>query len=218
MAEKKTPDWERIEVEYCAGVLSVRELATEHGISHTAINKKAKSNGWTRNLEAKIKARADALVSKAEVSSKVSNERAINEREVIEAGAQAIANVKLAHRSSIGRYKNLVAKLLTELETQTDDLSLYEQLGDLMYKPDEKGLDKLNEIYRKVIGLPQRTKVIVDLANTLKTLIALERESYNIDGAREDVKPAQTFDDNTAAARMAAIMANAKARKPASDE
>lgn len=45
---KVAPDWERIEFDYRAGVRSLREIAGEHGISHVAINKRAKRDGWER--------------------------------------------------------------------------------------------------------------------------------------------------------------------------
>jgi hypothetical protein len=41
--KKAAPDWERIEADYRAGLLSVREIAAAHGVSHTAIQKRAKS-------------------------------------------------------------------------------------------------------------------------------------------------------------------------------
>jgi len=71
-----TPDWEAIESAYRAGLMSIREIASQHGITHGAINKREKRDGWERDLKAKIKAKADALVSKCEVSKQVSTETA----------------------------------------------------------------------------------------------------------------------------------------------
>ena len=49
MTDKKlTPDWERIELDYRAGVKTLRQIAEEHGLSHVAINKRAKRDGWDR--------------------------------------------------------------------------------------------------------------------------------------------------------------------------
>ena len=38
-------DWEAVEGMYRAGLLSVREIARSQGISHTAIQKRAKADG-----------------------------------------------------------------------------------------------------------------------------------------------------------------------------
>lgn len=198
MAEKRVIDWERIALDYRAGILTLREIAAQSGVSHQAIAKKAKAEGWERDIAAKAQAKADILVAKAMVAKTVDKEKLGNENAVIEASARAIADVKLAHRTDINRYRNLLNRMMAELEHQTEHNGLYEELGDLLYKPDDKGQDRLNEIYRKVIGLPQRTKVIVDLANTLKVLIALERESYRMDEDHGN-KKTDSIDDLIAA-------------------
>ncbi|WP_438455320.1 hypothetical protein [Vreelandella venusta] len=178
---RQSPDWERIEYDYRAGVLSIREIASQHGITHTAINKRAKKEGWERDLKAKIKAKADALVSKREVSTEVSTKRAETEREIIESNAEAIANVRMAHRGDISRSRRLTNKLLEELELLTDNRELYEELGDLLRDPDDNGMDRINDLYQKVVSLPTRTKTMKELAETLKTLVSLERQAYDLD-------------------------------------
>jgi hypothetical protein len=47
-AAKKEVDWKVVEREYRAGVKTMRKLADEHGISHAAVGKRAKRDGWTR--------------------------------------------------------------------------------------------------------------------------------------------------------------------------
>lgn len=54
--EKKAIDWEKIELDYRAGVKTLRQIADEHDISHVSINKRAKRDDWVRDLSAKIKA------------------------------------------------------------------------------------------------------------------------------------------------------------------
>lgn len=177
----KQPDWEAIERAYRAGVLSVREIASAHEVSHTAINKRAKREGWDRDLKAKIKAKADALVSMREVSTEVSSKQAETEREIIELNAEVIANIRMAHRGDISRSRRLTNKLLDELEGLTDNRDLFEELGELMRNPDDNGQDKRNDLYNKIIDLPGRTKTMKELAETLKTLVALERQAYDLD-------------------------------------
>lgn len=180
MSEEKQTDWERIELDYRAGLLSIREIAESQGISHTAINKRAKKDGWERDLKAKIQAKADALVSKREVSAQVSKEQAETEKVIVEANAEVIANIRLSHRRDISRSRSLVIDLLAELEHETGKLDLFEELGDLLRNEDDKGRDKLNDLYRKVISSASRVSSMKALAETMKTLIGLEREAYGI--------------------------------------
>lgn len=181
-AKKPAADWERIEEDYRAGLLSVREIAATHGLTHGAINKRAKRDGWVRDLSAKIKAKADELVSKREVSKEVSTERVATDKAIIEANAEVIATVRLNHRKDIGRARSLAMALLSELEAQTSNLELLNELGEVL-GGDEDGngvSDKMLALYHAVTSLPGRTKTMKDLGDTLHKLITLEREAYNI--------------------------------------
>ena len=159
---KAQPDWERIELDYRAGIKTLRQIADEHGITHGAINKRARRNGWERDLSGKINAKADALVSKALVSTPVSTESQIAERQVIEAAATAVADIRLAHRHDIRRARTLTNALLNELEQQTDPntLAMLQELGELLRREDDNAQDRRNDIYMKVISLSERSKTM----------------------------------------------------------
>ena len=43
-------DWDAIERDYRAGLLSLREMAQKHGCSHSTIANFASRNGWSRNV------------------------------------------------------------------------------------------------------------------------------------------------------------------------
>lgn len=116
--EKLMPDWERIEADYRSGILSLREIAAKDGnVNHVAIKRRAEKLGWTRDLAEKIKAKADDLVTKAAVTSSVTAKGTVTERQIVEAGAEAIANVRMSHRADISRNRSLVMSLLAELIT-----------------------------------------------------------------------------------------------------
>lgn len=181
-----SPDWEAIESAYRAGLLSVREIASQQGVTHTAINKRAKRDGWERDLKAKIKAKADSLVSKREVSRLVSTEKAVSERQLIEASAEVIANVRMEHRGDIRRAREITNSLFDELGAECADVASLSKLGELMIEPDENGRDKLNEIYHSIIAMPERVKSVKALSDALKNLIGLERQAYDIDGPEGD--------------------------------
>ena len=186
------PDWEKIELDYRAGIKTLRQIAEENGITHGAINKRAKRDGWERDLSEKIQSKADALVSKALVSKAVSMETKVSERQVIEVAAQAVADVRLAHRRDIHRARNLANALLDELEKQTDPitLALLTDLGELLRNPDDKGMDKLNDLYHAIIALPERSKTMKVLVESLQKLVDMERTAFGMDakGADDDKK------------------------------
>ncbi|HIG7165299.1 hypothetical protein R6T71_23950 [Klebsiella pneumoniae] len=184
-----TPDWEAIETAYRAGVMSLREIASQHSISHVSINKRAKKEGWEKDLSAKVKAKADALVNKREVNRRVNSKTAtqnlLTERQLIEATAEVIASVRMEHRGDIRRARELTNTLFDELAGECGDVAALEQLGELMRHEDDKGMDKLNDLYHKIISLPSRVKSMKDLSDSLKTLIGLEREAYSIENKAE---------------------------------
>ncbi len=183
MAEKKVIDWEKIELDYRAGIKSLREIADEHGISHVSINKRAKRDDWVRDLSAKIKAKSDNMVTKSLVTSLVTSEKRISEKEIIDANAQAITNVVLEQRTDVQRAMRVTNALFEELENQVgiENALQLEQLGELLRSEDDKGRDALNDIYHKIISLPGRVKAAKDLGDNLKTLVMLQRHILKID-------------------------------------
>lgn len=182
----KRPDWEAIESAYRAGVMSIREIASQYEITHQAISKRAKKEGWERDLKAKVKARAENLVAKREVATLVAAEKAISERQLIEANAEVIANVRMEHRGDIRRARELTNSLFDELSAECTDVPALRKLGELMFEPDSNGRDKLNELYNSIISLPERVKSAKALSETLKNLIGLERQAYGLYDAQQN--------------------------------
>lgn len=182
---KSLPDWERIEGDYRAGVLSLREIATKDGnVTEGAIRKRAKRDNWPRDLKAKIDAKAEDLVRKDAVRNSGTQKSGLStatEREVVDAGANQIAGVRLAHRGDIRRGRNLVLTLLGELEGQTASNEMLVELGAMMRRESESGIDRLNDTYNKIISSAGRIDSVKKLTEALKNLIGLEREAYGLD-------------------------------------
>lgn len=176
-------DWEAIELDYRAGIKTLRQIGEEQGVTHVAINKRAKRDSWSRDLAAKIRAKADELVTKSLVTSSVTKEGLAAERSVIDANAEAIKQVRLGHRTDIQRGRRILMALFGELEQQTGaaNVALLEELGELLRKEDDKGVDKLNDLYRKIISLPARAKTMKDLGETLRVMVAMERQAFGLD-------------------------------------
>lgn len=181
-----SPDWEAIESAYRAGLMSLREIAAQHGISEGAIRKRAKRDDWSRDLAAKVKERADDLVRKKEVRKQVRTENALSERVLVEATAEVIATVRMEHRGDIRRAREITNALFDELGAECADIEALRKLGELMFEPDDNGRDRLNEIYQSIIALPERVKAVKALSDAMKNLIGLERQAYDIDGPTGD--------------------------------
>ncbi|WP_336695933.1 hypothetical protein [Delftia acidovorans] len=187
---KKPADWERIELDYRAGIKTLRQIADENGITHGAINKRAKRDGWERDLSQKIQAKADALVSRAAVSSQVSADTKVRERAVIDGNAQAVADVRLGHRKDARRVRQLTNRLMDELEQQTDPATLakLQELAAAVVAPGEKpGRDRYGELLEAVISLPERSKTLKVLAESLRIVVDMERTAFGMDRMSEKV-------------------------------
>lgn len=163
---KKPIDWEKVELEFRAGILTLRELSDKYGVSHVTIHKRAKRDDWSRDLSAKIKAKADDLVNKAEANRSGNKDAAVSERLVIDAGAEAILRVKLGHRTRITRHSELLDKLQVELEEDGGDLA-------------------------------SRVDISKKLSETLKTLITLERDAFDIVTVSKSETTVHVTDDGT---------------------
>ena len=190
----KKPDWEAIESAYRAGLLSIREIASKNGITDGAIRKRAKKENWSRDLSEKIKNKSDELVRTKEVRTKVRTENSLSERVLIEANAEVIANIRMEHRGDIRKARNIANALFEELGTECVDIEAFKKLGELLANPDQNGRDKLNEVYMSVISMPERVKSMKALSETLKNLITLERQAYNIDDTPKDNSVGQLSD------------------------
>ena len=174
-------DWEAVEREYRAGVKTLRQIADEFGVSNPAIVKRAKRDEWARNLAAKIQAKAESLVSKQEVSKEVSKEAAISERQTIEVNAQMLADKLLGQRADIARARATVQRLWIIIDTELDHPEEFSHIGELLRSEDEFGQDKLNDLYRAAISIPQQVKNAKLLCDALKVLIELERRVLKLD-------------------------------------
>jgi hypothetical protein len=207
--QRKQIDREAMGRDYRAGLMSLREIGAKHGCSHVRVLKIATDEGWERDLNAQIQAKAAALVTKRTVTAEVTEQRKIDERAVIEASAQAIASIRIAHRADIRRGRTLVITMLAELESQSspEAREAFARLGEIMAEPDEYGRDKLNDAYRAAVSLPERIKGVKALSEALKNLVAMEREAWGLAAPEKPTEDPSNLSDDELDARIAAKLA-----------
>lgn len=204
MAEKKFIDWELIEKCYRAGIKTLRQIGEEFGVSHTAINKKAKELGWTRDLTEKIQQRAQSLVTKAEVSKKVSKEvskqRQLTDAETVTEYSDIVASVDMSQRDDVKIAMDTTRGLLNELALMCDP-RFKDALEWLVQQHDESGPtpnggwknDKTAELYRYIVSHPGRVKAAKEIAATHGVYIPIQRKMYKLDA--DENKAGGSIDD-----------------------
>lgn len=176
-------DWLIVEKDYRAGIKTLRQIATEHGITHGAINKRAKRDGWDRDLSGKIHAKAESLVSKAAVSSAVSKETLVTERQIVEANAHAVAHVDLTNRKDVLRGMDVSRQHIEELAALNDPCfrDRLEWLGEIMQAPDDSGKDKAADLYQYIISMSGRIKMAKEVAGAVGVYVPMMRKIYKLD-------------------------------------
>lgn len=197
-AKKKHVDWELVEKDYRAGIKTLRQIAEERGVSHVAIQKRAKTYGWTRDLSEKIQAKAKEKVTKAAVTKQSyqegleTKEAKLTDAQVVDKYADIVAHVdeiqredvKLAIDNSRSQLKELVALGDPEFRERL------EALGDAF---DESGptnnggwkTDKNNELYKYIISLAGRVKMSKEIAGSHGVYIPLQRKIFGLDQEKQ---------------------------------
>jgi hypothetical protein len=136
VAYKSSFDWEAIERDYRAGLLSVHEIARQHGCSGTAIGKRAKAGAWQRDLTAKVQERFRVKVAATKVDPKVSEaaDRA-TENLIIEEASDRAHTIVEGHLSRAKRLTALVDRTLGEIEAHYGDDPARAELARLYLFP-----------------------------------------------------------------------------------
>jgi len=185
-----TPNWTTIESDFRAGLLSLREIAAKDGnVSEAGIRKKAKRLSWSRDLTARIRAKAGELVRSATVRSVgaqfATGSEAV-ETSIVQQHAEVIANVELSHRRNISRARAIVSGLFAELEKSPGDRSV-ELIRDPSPVPSALARDngEANAVgalaYNGGLSLSARADAAKKLSDALRTLISIERASWGMD-------------------------------------
>jgi len=182
MENKKNIDWLAVESDYRPNILSLREIGNKHGCTEGAIRKRAKKEGWSRDLTAKIRAKAEDIVRREAVRSEVRSEYSkATEQEVIEANAKKHADIDSSHRWITSLLSDVNISLIQELQAQNEHKEDLEKLGEMLRNPDQYGNDKLNDIYMKAISFPGRVDCAKKITDSTKVSVELQRKVYKID-------------------------------------
>ena len=172
-------DWLAIEIDYRAGFLSLNAIGDKHNITPARISQVAKRDGWQRDINAKVKLKAAEKLKRAEVKARIID--ADTQEAIAEKSASLIASVELSQRDDIKTARDICMGLFEELSLVSSlaNSSVLRDVGDALRQGDAV---KVENAYFVILSLPNRVKMMTDLANALKTLVTLERTVYNMTG------------------------------------
>ncbi len=206
--ERITPDWERVEADYRAGILSLRAIAAKHGpLTEGSIRKRARKHEWARDLKARIRAKAEELVRNQLVRSvgpQYATASEPSERAIVQDNAQVLAHAELTQRRDISKAREIVVSLFAELEAVTGKRLIAElpqdPIGNLEYSRDnDKTAYRPIGAFNKPISLPAMAGMVKALADALRTLVMLEREVWGMgmdDGRAAPVEKRNVIDSS----------------------
>ncbi|VVQ19981.1 hypothetical protein [Pseudomonas fluorescens] len=174
----KQPDWEAIERAYRAGSLSIRTIAERHGVSDTAIRKKAKALGWARDLSDQVRKEVRSKLVRGEVR----NDQGANcelDAEIIEEAAEEGAQVVRSHRRDIRKATNLANLLMDDLLSTIQRREEIEEDIEAETSEDNNGMRRASML--AAVSLPSNSKTLFQLSSAMKNLQVLERQAYSLD-------------------------------------
>lgn len=184
MAAPKKVDYDSIEPEWIAGILSPEQLAQSYtkrtGVSVTrrAIIKHFEKAGIERDLKAKIRAKADAMVSASMmVPGKVSP---ATKNAIVDAVALSQATIRTEEMIKATDHRHALEAMIDELELQNEYKEELATLGEMMRNPDTP-TDKLNDLYHKIISFGGRCGSAKSLMETWVKMVDAERKVHGID-------------------------------------
>lgn len=177
MTTKQT-DWESIERAFRAGALSIRTIADRHGVSDTAIRKRAKAGGWERDLSEQVRKEVRNKLVRGEVR----DDQPANPEDdagIIEEAAQEGATVVRSHRRDIRKATNLADLLMDDLLLTIRKREEIEDAIEDETREDKNGMRRATML--AAVALPSNAKTLFQLSSAMKNLQILERQAFGLD-------------------------------------
>lgn len=194
-AESKV-DWEAVYRDYRPNILTLAEIGARHGTSEANIRKKAKKEGWARDMAPAIRrAAAKKLLENPGLDGAVSADGAVmvrlnrTDEEIIEESAMTVAEVVRHHRRSIRNATGIAGLLMEQLVVAVQERQVIEDEIHLETAGDRNPARQ--NLMLRAVSLPTHAGTLKDLTATLKTLVSMEREAFNIDSEPKEVEENQ---------------------------
>lgn len=161
-------DWESVERDYSAGMLTVEECAKKHGVAFSSIRRVAKEKNWRRDLSPLIQARAAQKIAAIDVEALIEEsanqsaaQSAVLIQSAVEMAATVQANIIIKHRGCLGRDTARAMEL-------------------------EKRFDALIDSVADIRDLSVAAQIFKSMVDSKSKLIIAERQAYKIDDLQSE--------------------------------
>ncbi|MFD1261721.1 hypothetical protein [Entomomonas asaccharolytica] len=174
-------NWQAIEKDYRLGQLSVRAIAEKYKMpNHSVIVRRANKYGWLRDHSKEINnlTQVGLLTLQEEKAPKKAPKSTTPTREDIEAAALTNIQVIKHHRNDIRTGRELVNLFMGQLQEAATNRNEIE--AAILSETEEDQTIARRSAMLKAVALPTHASTLRDLSTTLKNLIPLERQAYNI--------------------------------------
>ena len=183
--KRRKVDYEALERDYRTGKFTLRELAEKHNLSHQAIAKRAKPQGWTQDLGEQIRQATSAKLVANLVNQEVARSGQAVANTVLVA-AEINTQVILGHRKGLNRITRIKELLLDQIEQAAANLPELAEVIEMVRNPDDNGVDKANDALRKALSRTGLVDDLKKLAEVDERVRKGEREAFNITGPTDD--------------------------------
>lgn len=170
-------DYESFAADYCAGHLTVRQIADKYGIGTGSVRRSAERLKLTRDLSAKIEAATQQKVISARIETAQTDAAHIGTKEaqIIESESTIRAKVLGSHFQVSEKIRNQVIAMTSELELAAG-LELGEELENSLPSDIKRAI-------RSAVTLDSRSKILVRLTESAQRVIDIERKHFGMDRA-----------------------------------
>jgi len=185
---KSDVDWEEVAYQVRETSTPLSEIARNNGIIESTLCRWIKDEGISRDLRKRVRAQTDDELSRIVRHEEVQNDRLPlkkkTDKDRISALAKVRATVILSHRKDIKAHRRSLTRMQRELETGTDflpDIAVLVKKVVSSGEIDPASIKEIQHIIRRFGDLGNRADILRKLSDTLKTLITLERQAFDLD-------------------------------------
>ena len=187
------PDWSAIRAAYEAGSIAERALARDHGISHTAIQKRAKAEQWKRPGGFTKPSGGAVSRSSAAGSGRQMDQPGRVRLQGADPGAVSTTPALSGadgHKAIVSRGRDLVDRLMDELSATTAHVGEIEEMIEVDTAGDKDG--RRRYAMMQAVTLSTRAGILKNLALAAKTLAdaAPGKREERADAAKQAAKGA----------------------------